>query len=187
MTSGLPVIAVVGCAAGGLERLREALVEPLLSNGYRVAVTVTPTAATWLGQSGEAERIALATGLPVRSEPRMPTGASPHPTPDVVVVAPASANTVAKLALGVADNQALTAVNESMGLIPVIVFPRVNAAHARHPAWQGHIEVLRAAGVHLVYGDGVWPLHEPRSRPDRELPWAAILAAVDEALPTANL
>jgi hypothetical protein len=40
-------------------------------------------------------------------------------------------------------------VNEAIGLgaVPVVVFPRVNAAHARHPAWDSHIAALRRAGV----------------------------------------
>lgn len=94
------------------------------------------------------------------------------------MVAPASANYVAKLATGIADNQALTQVGEALGTIgvPVVVFPRINAAHARHPAWEGHLGTLRGAGVDLVYGPDVWPLYEPRRGPAvRELPWAAIL------------
>ncbi len=37
------------------------------------------------------------------------------------------------------------------------------------------------AGVHLVYGDDVWPLHQPRSAPNRQLPWAEIRRAIDQA------
>ena len=91
---------------------------------------------------------------------------------------------IAKLATGVMDNQALTQVGEAIGTLdlPVVVFPRVNAAHARHPAWQQHIDTLRAGGVHLVYGPDVWPLYEPREAPaGRDLPWAAVLASVDAA------
>lgn len=182
MTVDAPVVALIGSAAGGLELVRTELVEPLLAGGNQVAVTVTPAAWPWLVASGEAERIAAATGLPVRYAPRLPGEVSPHPAADVVVVTPATANTVAKIALGIADSQALTAVNEAMGVIPVVVFPRVNAAHARHPAWAGHIAALRAAGVRLVYGDAVWKLHEPRTQPGRPLPWEAIRAAVDEAI-----
>lgn len=90
---------------------------------------------------------------------------------------------VAKLATGVMDNQALTQVGEAMGTLglPVVVFPRVNAAHARHPSWQHHIDTLRAGGVHLVYGPDVWPLYEPREAPaGRDLPWAAVLNAVEK-------
>lgn len=89
---------------------------------------------------------------------------------------------MAKLALGIADNQALTQVGEALGdpRIPVAIFPRVNAAHARHPAWNGHLSALRSAGVHLVYGEDVWPLYEPREAPSgRELPWHAIRAAIE--------
>ncbi|WP_434095122.1 flavoprotein [Streptomyces lydicus] len=177
------VLGVVGSAAGGVESIRAGLVEPAMKRGWHAAVTLTPTAGIWLRMNGEAERLEKLTGLPVRDEPRLPGEARPHPAVDCYVVAPASANMVAKLASGLMDNQALTQVGEALGTIglPVVVFPRVNAAHARHPAWQRHIEALREAGVRLVYGPNVWPLYEPRDAPPgRELPWAAVLDAVDE-------
>lgn len=175
------VLGLVGSAADGVELLLPRLVEPMVRRGWRVAVTVTPTAATWLGATGDVDRIARVTGLPVRSEPRLPGVERPHPQVDCFAVVPASANTVAKLALGLADNQALTQVCEAIGMetVPVVVFPRINAAHARHPAWGGHVAALRRAGVHLVMGDDVWPLHEPRSEPGREPPWAAIVEAIE--------
>lgn len=92
---------------------------------------------------------------------------------------------VAKIAAGIADNQALTQVCEALGTLglPVVLFPRVNAAHARHPAWERHLSALREAQVHLVYGPDVWPLYEPREGPaDRAIPWAAVLDATDRAL-----
>ena len=177
------VLGVVGSAAGGVESIRTGLVEPAVKRGWQTAVTLTPTAGIWLQRNGETERLEKLTGLPVRDEPRLPGEARPHPPVDCYVVAPASANMVAKLASGLMDNQALTQVGEAIGTIglPVVVFPRVNAAHARHPAWQRHIEALRGAGVRLIYGPDVWPLYEPREAPPgRELPWAAVLDAVDE-------
>lgn len=178
------VLGVVGSAAGGVEALRTGLVEPAIERGWRVAVTLTPTAGAWLRRIGEVERLEKMTGLPVRDVPRFPGEARPHPQVDCFVVAPASANTVAKLAAGIADNQALTQVGEALGTVdlPVVVFPGVNAAHARHPAWRRHLEALREAKVHLVYGPDVWPLYEPRDAPvGCELPWAAVLEAVDLA------
>jgi hypothetical protein len=63
------------------------------------------------------------------------------------------------------------------------VFPRVNAGHAGHPAWAGHLTTLRGAGVGLIYGEDVWPLYPPRAAPpDRELPWEAVLDATADAL-----
>ena len=183
MTDEPLTIGVVACAAGGIEELREGLVVPLLERGYRVAVTLTPAAAVWLEESGERLVLEELTGLPVRSTPRLLGEVRPHPQVDAYVVAPATANTVAKLALGISDNQALTQVNESITAVPIVVFPRVNAGHARHPAWDGHLDALRRVGVILVYGDDVWPLFEPRQAPsDRALPWAAVVAAVATAI-----
>ncbi|MCM1975322.1 flavoprotein [Streptomyces sp. G1] len=179
------VLGVVGSAAGGVEALRTGLVEPAMERGWQVAVTLTPTAGQWLRMSGEVEQLEKLTGLPVRDEPRLPGEARPHPPVDCYVVAPASANMVAKLAMGLMDNQALTQVGEAIGTLglPTVVFPRVNAAHARHPAWQHHIDALQAGGVRVIYGPEVWPLFEPREAPaGRELPWRAVLDAVDEVV-----
>lgn len=176
-------IGVVAASAGGVEHLRQRLVSPLLDRGHRVAVTLTPTAARWLRAIDEVEPIADLTQLPVRSEPRLPGESGQHPKIDVYVAAPLTATSTAKLALGIGDNQALTVLCESMTTVPMIVFPRVNAAHARQPAWSDHLARLRSVGVHLVYGPDVWPLAEPRTAGPRDLPWRAILAAVDAHLP----
>lgn len=179
-----PVLGLVGSAAGGLEEILPRFIEPMLERGWRVAVTLTPTAATWLDARGDVERIEQVTGLPVRVKPRLPGEVSPHPTIDCYAVVPATSNTVGKLALGLADNQALTQVCEAIGVgtVPVVVFPRINAAHARQPSWSSHVDALVRAGVYLVAGDDVWPLHEPRSAPGRQLPWDTIIDAVVSAV-----
>lgn len=113
------VLGVVGTATDGVETLRTGLVEPALALGWQVAVTLTPNAGRWLSANGELERLEAVTGLPVRDTPRLPTEPRPHPVADCFVVAPASANFVAKLATGIADNQALTQVSEALGTIGV--------------------------------------------------------------------
>jgi hypothetical protein len=172
-----PALGLVCCGAEGVGSVRAELVEPFLADGWTVGVTATPTAYRWLADLGEIDRIQRATGLPVRHESRLPREESPHPAFDCFAVAPASANTVAKLALGIADNQALTQVCEALGgrVPPVVVFPRVNAAHAGHPAWGAHLATLRRAGVVLVPGT-------PGSAPGRALPWDAVRAAVRAAV-----
>ncbi|MGH3326887.1 MAG: flavoprotein [Streptomycetales bacterium] len=92
----------------------------------------TPTAGRWLRSIGEVDRLEKVTGLPVRDERRLPGEARPHPPVDCYAVAPASANTVAKLAIGIADNQVLTQVGEAIGTLdlPVVVFPRVRRARS---------------------------------------------------------
>ncbi|MEW2549468.1 flavoprotein [Streptomyces sp. NPDC047002] len=132
------VLGVVGTGADGVEALRTGLVEPALARGRRVAVTLTPTAGRRLRANGEAALLERLTGLPVRDTPRLPGEPRPHPDADCYVVAPATANTLAKLALGIADNQALTQLAEALGIpeVPVVAFPRpailTTLDHATH-------------------------------------------------------
>jgi phosphopantothenoylcysteine synthetase/decarboxylase len=181
----MAVVAIVACAAGGLESLADGLVRPLLDLRYDVTVTATPSAHRWLRDWEDDAKLRSLTGYEVRSDPRLPAERSPHPTPDVIVCAPATANTVAKVALGIADNQALTLLCENVATKPLVVFPRINAGHARHPAWAGHLAALETAGVSVVYGPDVWPLFEPREAPPgRAIPWTEILRCVREAIAT---
>ena len=163
-------IGVVAASAGGVETLRVGLVQPLVDDGHQVAITPTPTAAAWLDHLGERQRLEDLASLPVRSTPRLPDEPKPHPKSDVFVGAPMTANSVAKLALGIADNQALTVLCECVATVPMIIFPRTNAAHARQPAWNDHLDRLRSVGVEFIYGEHVWPLAEPRTAGPRELP-----------------
>lgn len=166
-------IAVVAAAAGGVEQLREQLVASLLEQGHTVAVTLTPNAGRWLEAAGESAVLAELTGLPVRWQSRMPGEPRPHPDPDLLVAAPLTAGSTAKLALGISDSQALTFACEQLTVVPTIVFPAVNAAHVRHPAWASHLATLERTGAHLVHGE-VWPVREPR-RGSEPLPWAHLV------------
>jgi hypothetical protein len=181
-------LGLVCAAAGGVEQIRERLIEPMLADGWMVAVTLTPTAATWLAAIDEITKIEAVTGLPVRTAPRLPGETSPHPAVDCYAAVPATANFVAKLALGIADNQALTQLCEAIGgrRPPVVLFPRVNAAHAAQPAWANHLDALRSANVRLIYGETVWPLHIPRSAPNKTLPWTDIREAIEASVARAN-
>ena len=182
-----PVLGLACSAAGGVEGVRAGLVEPLVAAGWTVAVTATPAAAAWLADLGEDRRIAEVTGLPLRSTPRLPREPRPHPDPDCWAVAPATAGSVAKLALGLADNQALTPVSEAVGgrVVPVVVLPCVSTWHTGHPAWDGHVAALRSAGVRVLLGDlpgDDVPPPRPPGAPARELPWGAVRRAVEAAV-----
>ena len=180
----MATVGVIACAAGGVEQLCDELVTPLLRAGHQVPVSLTPTAFSWLSANGEAERIEAATGFPVRGPSRLPWEPRTHPARlDAIVVAPATFNSTAKIALGLADNQALTVVTESLTSVPVVLFPLINAAHADHPAWPSHLAALHTAGVDIIEGPDVWPLHPPRQLPpDQKLPWTAIVEATERGL-----
>jgi len=44
---------------------------------------------------------------------------------------------------------------------PIATIPAVNGAQAKHPAWGRSVETLRAAGVDVLHGEGVYPAHAP--------------------------
>jgi phosphopantothenoylcysteine decarboxylase/phosphopantothenate--cysteine ligase len=74
---------------------------------------------------------------------------------DVFVVAPASANTIAKLAHGHADNLLTSAALAAR--CPLIVAPAMNDAMYEHAATQANVALLRERGVQIV-DPGVGPL-----------------------------
>jgi phosphopantothenoylcysteine decarboxylase/phosphopantothenate--cysteine ligase len=70
---------------------------------------------------------------------------------DLLVVAPCTANTLAKLANGIADNVLTEAALAHRG--PVLVAPAMNPRMWLHPATRANVETLRARGVDLVGPD----------------------------------
>src|SRR5580692_10276931 len=67
---------------------------------------------------------------------------------DLLVVAPATANVIAKMARGVADDFLTTLYLATTA--PVIVAPAMNVNMWEHAATQENVETLRARGVHVV-------------------------------------
>ncbi|HEY7855455.1 MAG TPA: bifunctional phosphopantothenoylcysteine decarboxylase/phosphopantothenate--cysteine ligase CoaBC [Terriglobales bacterium] len=67
---------------------------------------------------------------------------------NVVVVAPATAHTLARMALGLADDFLTTALLATPA--PLVVAPAMNLEMWRHPATQEHIATLTARGVVIV-------------------------------------
>lgn len=70
---------------------------------------------------------------------------------DALVIAPATANTLAKLARGIADDFLTTLYLATKA--PVIVAPAMNVNMWDHPATQENVEILRARGVRVVSPD----------------------------------
>ncbi|MDD5815359.1 MAG: flavoprotein, partial [Bacteroidales bacterium] len=67
---------------------------------------------------------------------------------DAYVIAPATANSMAKMANGIADNLLLTAYLSAR--CPVFVAPAMDLDMMKHPATQANLETLRQRGVHVV-------------------------------------
>jgi phosphopantothenoylcysteine decarboxylase/phosphopantothenate--cysteine ligase len=67
---------------------------------------------------------------------------------DLLVIAPATANTIAKMARGVADDFLTTLYLATTA--PVVVAPAMNVNMWEHAATRENVEALRARGVHVV-------------------------------------
>jgi len=70
---------------------------------------------------------------------------------DLLAIAPATANTIAKLAQGLADNLVTEAALAHRG--PVLVAPAMNPRMWSHPATRANVETLRARRVQFVGPD----------------------------------
>jgi len=162
--------------------------------GHSVRAIQTPTSRRFVG---EASFEAL-TGAPVLySEFQRDTarGAFPGQVPpqheplnhlqlvanaEVYAIAPASANTIAKLAAGIADNLLCSCALAAE--CPLVLAPAMNNRMYEHPATQANLTTLRARGAHIVEPDsgrlasigeeGVGRLAQPER----------ILAACEQAL-----
>lgn len=67
---------------------------------------------------------------------------------DLYLVAPATANTIAKMASGIADNLLLTTYLSSR--CPVFIAPSMDVDMLNHPAVKKNIEILRQSGNHIL-------------------------------------
>jgi phosphopantothenoylcysteine decarboxylase/phosphopantothenate--cysteine ligase len=82
---------------------------------------------------------------------RWPAGDDPYPHlehADLLVVAPCTANTLAKLAQGIADNLLTEAALAHRG--PTLVAPAMNHRMWAHPATQANVRTLRERNVELI-------------------------------------
>jgi|SRR5690349_6191584 len=130
--------------------------------GHSVRVIQTPASERFVG----AATFEGITGAPVLTDEfeadpargAFPGDAAPDHAPishlelvrraDVYAIAPASANTIAKLANGLADNLLTSAALASPA--PLVVAPAMNDKMWRHPATQANVETLRLRGAAIV-------------------------------------
>jgi phosphopantothenoylcysteine decarboxylase/phosphopantothenate--cysteine ligase len=166
--------------------------------GHAVRVIQTPTSRRFVGPAS----FAGITGAPVifsEFEDDPLRGAYPgEPAPDrapinhlalvenadLYLIAPASANTIAKLAHGHADNLVTTAALAASGAggIPVLLAPAMNNRMYAHPAVQANLELLRSRGVTVIGpGEGALASHGEHGIGRMAEP-ADLLAAVEARL-----
>ena len=169
------------CVCGGIPASKSAeLVRRLRDAGAEVTVAMTQNAQHFVG----ATTFQAVSGRQVRTSlwDAAAEAAMGHIElarwADRIVIAPATANTLAKLAHGFADDLVTTLCLATTA--PITVAPAMNHRMWLHPATQANIETLRGRGVAIV-GPNDGPLAEGESGPGRMSEPAEILAAVRQA------
>jgi phosphopantothenoylcysteine decarboxylase / phosphopantothenate---cysteine ligase len=159
--------------------------------GHAVRVIQTPSSERFVGRAS----FAGITGAPVLAsefEADPARGAYPgEPVPerspishlalveraDLYLIAPASANTLAKLAAGAADNLVTTAALAAA--CPIVVAPAMNSRMYLNPATQANIRTLEQRGITVLPpGEGELASHGEKGLGRLPEP-AALLAAVE--------
>lgn len=148
---------VVVCVTGGIAAYKAAaLVSALVQNDCGVTVAMTRNARRFIGEL----TFRALTARPVLTSPWRAGDASDiahlhaGETADLIVVAPATANCIGKLAGGIADD--LVSAMLLGADCPVLLAPAMNTRMWQHPAVQRNIAFLRDAGVVLVGPEEGW-------------------------------
>ena len=126
------------------------LVSQLVKRGYEVHVTMTQAACAFITPL----TLQTLSRHPVVTDPFALTGQwepghiALADKADLLLVAPASANTLAALAYGLANNY-LTEIALATRA-PILIAPAMNGKMWEHPATRENVEKLRARGVQFI-------------------------------------
>lgn len=166
------------CVSGGIAVYKAAeLVRRLRDAGALVQVAMTENAQRFVGTT----TFQALSGAPVRTSlwDAAAEAAMGHIElarwAERVIVAPATANTLAKLAHGFADDLVSTLCLATTA--PLTVCPAMNHRMWLHPATQANIALLRARGAQVI-GPEDGPLAEGESGPGRLTEPPAIVEAL---------
>jgi phosphopantothenoylcysteine decarboxylase/phosphopantothenate--cysteine ligase len=126
------------------------LASKLTQSGARMDVILTPSAEKFITPL----TFQSVTGRPAYTDTDL-WGGQAHVlhvelghSADLLVIAPATANTLAKLANGIADN--LLTITALAARCPVLVAPAMDVGIYTHPAVQENVRILTERGVHFA-------------------------------------
>ncbi|HEV2373393.1 MAG TPA: flavoprotein [Streptosporangiaceae bacterium] len=166
-----PVLYLVACGSRPAGQLSP-FVSFAQEQRWDVCVIATPDGTKFL----DAARLAEQTGHPVRSQYKNPDEPDVLPPADALVVAPATFNTVNKLAQGISDTLALGLLNEGVGFgLPMVAVPWPNVGLARHPVFVRSVATLREWGVRIILDPARLP---SASEAPAVFPWEELQAGL---------
>ncbi len=179
-----PLNVVVGITGGIAAYKAVGVVRALVLAGHDVHVVPTEAALRFVGRptlealSRNPEHTDLYEGVAEVRHVAIGQAA------DLIVIAPATANTIAKLATGLADDLLGNTVLASEA--PIVIAPAMHTEMWRHPATRANIATLEARGVTVV-GPAVGQLTGADSGPGRmEEPETIVAAALEVAAASAR-
>ncbi len=177
---------VLLCVTGGVAAYKSAyLARRFVEQDATVRVAMTGAARRFVGP----QTFAAITGAQPITDVFGDDDPSPHTNlarwADVVVVAPATAATIARLAHGISDDPVGLTVIASWGK-PLVVAPAMHTEMWEHPATRRNVAALAADGA-VVVGPAVGALAGGDSGAGRMVEPEEILAAVVAALGGGNL
>jgi phosphopantothenoylcysteine decarboxylase/phosphopantothenate--cysteine ligase len=137
--------------SGGIAAYKSVyLLRLLIKAGAEVQVVITPSGKEFITPV----TLSALSGKPVVSEFFTANTGEWHSHVDLglwadaMVIAPATASTIAKMANGVADNMLITTYLSAKA--PVFVAPAMDLDMFAHPTTQRNIELLRSYGNHII-------------------------------------
>lgn len=136
---------------GGIAAYKSAILTRLLIKaGAEVQIVMTPSAREFITPV----TLSALTGKPVVSEFFTANTGEWHSHVDLglwadaMVIAPATACTIGKMAHGVADNMLVTTYLSAKA--PVFIAPAMDLDMMAHPSTQANLELLRSYGNHII-------------------------------------
>jgi len=177
-TSPLAGRRVLLGVTGGIAAYKACILTRLLTQaGATVQVVMTPSATRFVGP----DTFAALSGRPAYTEVWEEPGSVLHVRlarqAHVAVVAPATANVIAKLARGIADDLLTSTLLEAR--CPLVVAPAMHSGMWEHPATQANVRALQERGTAVV-GPATGPLAAGDEGTGRMAEPEDILAAVEE-------
>lgn len=157
------------------------LVRLMKTRGWEVFVVMTKSATEFVGELTfrTLSQQSVAIDMFLENESWRPGHISLADRADALVIAPCTANVMAKLAHGIADDMLTCTVLATRA--PVVIAPAMNEKMWDHPATQENLKILQSRGVEMV-DVGVGDLACGYQGRGRMADPADVLAAVERRL-----
>lgn len=124
------------------------IIRQLRAAGHEVKVVASAAALKFIGES----TLAALSGAPVASQLFSDAGAVEHVAiaewAQLLLIAPSSADLIAKLAVGRADDMLTTTALTTTA--PIVISPAMHTQMWQHPATVANVEILRSRGVKVI-------------------------------------